>query len=261
MKQSSRDIQEEIEKEIGERNAQHFLTDKKIIDKLIQTAEIKKNEKILEIGPGTGNITRALAETKANITSYEVDLFFTDKLKSLEDKYQNIKIIYANALEKNWKDFDKVVSNIPFHLAELIIMKAIKSKTKELVLIVGSHFKNKLFSEDKIGLIAKKAYDIEPIERIDSDSFEPPPNTNSWIIKLKMKEMSENDKRLISIALSSSKIKNAIIHSLMKDKKTKKQSKEIVSSLNLSDEILNKSAKKITANLLIKLEKSLENII
>ncbi|PJC44520.1 16S rRNA methyltransferase, partial [Candidatus Pacearchaeota archaeon CG_4_9_14_0_2_um_filter_39_13] len=129
---------------------QHMLADVRIINREIEVAGLKKDDKVLEIGAGQGALTEALAG-KCNVVAFEQDSRFKERLSAIEKRNDNLKIIYGDALSYSWMGYDKIVSNIPYLLSESILIKAVKSEVPEMVLIVGEKFKEKLFSDSKIG--------------------------------------------------------------------------------------------------------------
>ncbi len=240
---------------------QHFLIDENILKREILEAKLKKKDKIIEIGAGTGKLTEKLAEESGKVLAFEIDERFKDKLISLGMKYKNLTIIFDNALNYSWKVYGKIVSNIPYYLSEEVINKAIKEDIKELILIIGENFKKLLFSDSKIGLIAEKFYKIEEIIDIPRESFEPMPRVDSVLIKLEKKnKINYLDRIILDIAFGEGKVKNSIVRALNKTGKTKRQAKYIIDKLRLDEKILNKPAKMITAKLLLRIEEGLKLI-
>jgi len=244
--------------EIESAKSQHMLEDEKILNEIIENADISENEKILEIGAGTGNLTKLLAEKSKEVVSFEVDEKFKEILKEIKNKNKNLEIIFDSCLNYSWTKFDKIIANIPYFLSEAILIKAINSEIKNLVLVVGERLKEKLLGEDKIGLIVKKFYEVKPIIKIEKEKFNPVPRVNSWMIKLeKKKEISELDKMLLEIVLNKGKIKNSIIKSLTSRGYTKNQSRDVLEKLKLYIPVKEKPTQRITAKLLKNIEEEL----
>lgn len=231
---------------------QHFLVDGKILRKEVDAAELTSSDKVIEIGAGSGILTKELVKY-CSVLSFEVDSGFKHALEQIESK--NLKLVFSDALKYNWRGYSKIVSNIPYFLSEAIIMKAIESEINILVLIVGSRFKEKLEGEDKIGQIARLFYDIKVLDEVSKLSFEPSPRVNSWLVKLTLKKQNKMEKLLGNIVMFNGKIKNAVIYALVQQGKTKNQSREIIDKLGLDKNILEKSSAKITGALLQRLSK------
>lgn len=234
---------------------QHLLADKKTLMKEIQISDIAKEDKVLEIGAGTGILTRELVKKSKKVLAFEIDDKFKQDLSELEKEYPNLKVIYDNALKYDWTGYSKIVSNIPYSLSEQLINKALREEIPHIILIIGENFKNILEGkETKAGIIANLFYNIEFIMKVNKKNFFPPPRIDSWLIKLdKKKIFSEAESIIISILKRKGKLKNAILYSLIERGKTKRESKKIIEDMKIYKQILEKPTNRITANLLIRL--------
>lgn len=235
---------------------QHILVDKEVLREIVKEAGIKKSDKVIEIGAGTGALTKELAKTGAKVVSFEIDSRFESALSSLNKG--NAEIIFGDALRYKWHGFNKVISNIPYHLSESIILNAIKYRIEKLVLTVGERFKSKLDEDTKIGKITKLFYSYKPVMEIGSESFEPVPSTKSWLIVLDRKEkISIKDAELLLLLLSKGKIKNALSKVFISRGLTKRRARDKLSNLEITQDILDKPCLKITLPLLKKIEQVL----
>lgn len=238
---------------------QHLLKDSAAI---ISAAELRKKDRVIEIGAGTGIITQELAKKACKVLAFEIDAQFKENLKLLEKKYPNLNIVYGSALDYGWRGYNKIVSNIPFSLLEPTILKAISEETNMLVLIVSESFRKNLLSDSKIGLVARLFFSIAPMTQLKKEDFFPEPKTECWIIKLKRKKTkSRIDLILREIVLSERKIKNAIIYALAKTGKTKNQAREMLKQMGIDERALGKPAKKATAKFLLILRENLKQNI
>jgi len=240
---------------------QHFLKDDKVLEKEIEISAINKDDKIIEIGAGIGVLTEELIKGAKEVLAFEIDEKFFEDLKKIGEKYENLTIIFDNALFYSWHGYNKIVSNIPYYLSEEVVNKAIIDDIGEIVLIVGEKFKNLLFSNEKAGLIARKFYSIKEIMKVSKESFEPEPRVNSFLIKFDKKvKISKLDGIILDIVFGNGKVKNAIMRALLKLKKTKRESKEIIKKIGLDKSALEKPAKMITAALILRIEKELKKL-
>ena len=154
------------------------MINKKLIDKIVNYLEIEKNETILEIGAGSGNLTK---ELKGNIIAVEVD---KDLIKELE-KIKNIKIINKNILDciGNIK-FDKITGNLPYSICEPLLNKLIKLKFKLAIFTLPAKFIRGFV----IKLVLNEFFNFEILEEVSKEDFEPKPKVKSIVIKLIPKE-------------------------------------------------------------------------
>ena len=115
--------QELLEKENIKLNSfldQHFLIDEKIIDELIKSAQLTKEDIVIEIGAGTGNITKALAENVKKVIALELDERFKPILQALP---ANVEIRYEDGIEFLKKNLigKKIIANVPYQLSEPLL--------------------------------------------------------------------------------------------------------------------------------------------
>ena len=110
---------------------QNFLNDNNVILNIVKNANIKENSLVIEIGPGSGVLTKELAKVSKQVLSYEID----ERLEEILDEnllgFNNIEIIYDDFLKRNIKDdiskfnYDNlyVVANLPYYITTPIIEK------------------------------------------------------------------------------------------------------------------------------------------
>ncbi|MEK7451177.1 MAG: rRNA adenine N-6-methyltransferase family protein [Patescibacteria group bacterium] len=162
-----------------------FLVDFQIIEKLIQIAKIGPRDRVLEIGPGLGFITKALAKKAKHVLGVEIDRGFKIYLSNLDNNvdifFQDIrKLLQDETFLKRTKVPTKVVSNIPYSQAQDILLAFAKSKwyKGDLVWIAPTSFADKINHEP----ILSKYFKAAVIEKIPNTAFYPQPNTDSAII-------------------------------------------------------------------------------
>ncbi len=110
---------------------QNFLIDTHVLDKIIRVAGIRKEDFVLEIGPGIGTMTQYLAQAAGKVAAVEIDKALIPILEDTLSEYNNVKIIQADVLkldiqkmleEERWERPFKVVANLPYYITTPIIM-------------------------------------------------------------------------------------------------------------------------------------------
>lgn len=224
---------------------QHFLIDNSVIDTFIKSANFNKNDTVVEIGPGKGNITKLVANKVKKIYCIELDKRLKPYLDEISTSKKNVKIIYSNALNTDIPKYNKIITSLPYSIIEPFMNKMIKTDFDELFMITGSRFANSVEKKEvnKLSLLTNCFFEFNKIMDIVPESFNPAPRTMSSMISLKHKANNTNDiyaffKQMY--LLNHKKIKNAIIESLIITKHclTQREAREIVNKLNISDEIL-----------------------
>jgi 16S rRNA (adenine1518-N6/adenine1519-N6)-dimethyltransferase len=119
---------------------QNFLIDQNVLDDIVDTAQIKAGDTVLEIGPGVGTLTRRLAETGASVIAVEIDFRLIEVLQKTLAGCDNVKILHGDILkidlsqEISSKKY-KVVANLPYYITTPILMKFFEEKMPAELLI------------------------------------------------------------------------------------------------------------------------------
>jgi len=179
---------------------QNFLIDESVLSKIIKAAELKKSDAVLEIGPGSGVLTRELAERVKNMIAVEKDRKMVEILKENLKSFKNVKIIHNDILKiENWKFIEncklkignyKIVANLPYYIASPVIRKFLESDNppQEMVLMVQKEVAQRICAKPpKMNLLAVSVQfyaDPEIISYISKASFWPRPKVDAAIIKI-----------------------------------------------------------------------------
>ena len=119
------------------REGQHILKDKSLLRRIVRYAEIKKDESVLEVGCGTGNLTQFVLKKAGKVYGIEKDRRFVRILKSRfenEISQDRFVLIEGDALKVEWPQFDKFVSNIPYSISSPLTLKLLKSRFRDILL-------------------------------------------------------------------------------------------------------------------------------
>ncbi len=246
-----------LQKSLG----QNLLINKQIIKNIISIVKPKNNHYFMEVGSGTGLLTKNIYKFTKNLITVEIDPLLINILK----KNTNIKknnIINNDILKLNFnKIFKKkkkirIIGNIPYYISKKIIFKCIRyhNLIKDIHITVQKEFAQSLKQKNKynkISLLTKLFFDVNFIFEIDKKNFYPQPQVTSQFISLipnkninKCKKKNiKKIKHIINIILmrNNKKIKNNITNILKK--------KELI-NLNINP---NKRANKLSFNEYIKI--------
>lgn len=116
---------------------QNFLSDKNIIDAIIEGSEIGEEDLVIEIGPGMGVLTAAAAECAARVVAVEIDRHLIPILAETLESYDNVEIINADvmktdlsAIVEKYRTLGKVriIGNLPYYITTPIIMKLLEER-------------------------------------------------------------------------------------------------------------------------------------
>jgi len=179
---------------------QHFILSKKVLAQMIAAAEIKKNDTIVEIGPGLGTLTQELAKSLtaqaggAKIIAIEKDRLMAGILKKTLADYKNIKIIQADARNIGFGNLFlkkyKIVANLPYNVATFLIHQwlELKNPPKLMVLMIQKEVAQRICAKPpRMNLLAVSVQfyaDAKIIDYVPAEAFWPRPKVDSAIIKI-----------------------------------------------------------------------------
>ena len=174
---------------------QNFLIDQNIIDKIIQTVPITDNE-ILEVGPGTGNLTREILRNKpSKMYLIEKDTFLAESLKEIID--EKVTIFNEDILKFNENSLSKnkiiVFGNLPYNISTEILSTWITNLKddywfSDLILMFQKEVANRIIAQfntsayGRLSILANWRLNIKKICDISPESFSPRPKIQSTLI-------------------------------------------------------------------------------
>ena len=179
---------------------QNFLIDTTVLDRIISSAEITKEDCVLEIGPGIGTMTQYLAERAGSVVAVEIDRNLIPILGETQD-YDNVTVINDDILkvdinrlveEKNGGRPIKVVANLPYYITTPIIMGLFESRVplKSITIMVQKEVADRMQvgpgTKDYGALSLAVQYYAKPeiVANVPPNCFIPRPNVGSAVIRL-----------------------------------------------------------------------------
>ena len=172
---------------------QHWLNDDNILDEIVYLADLNSSDHVLEIGPGTGNLTKKLIQ-KCSVMAVELDQKLYLKLKNLN--LINLELINESILKFDFNIMPKqykIVANIPYYLTSNLIrvLSSLDNKPQLIILLVQNEIATRLTAKpgqySLLGLTAQFYFDIQEGPFVSRNAFYPIPKVDSKIIILKPK--------------------------------------------------------------------------
>jgi 16S rRNA (adenine1518-N6/adenine1519-N6)-dimethyltransferase len=197
VKKLMRDYEIRFKKRFG----QNFLVDRNILNKIIDSAELKPDHYVLEIGTGLGTLTYALAEQCRRVITFEIDHDLVQIFRENQSA-ANVQLIAGDALKYDWREVllesgwqderVSLVANLPYYLTSPLIMKALESGLpfESIVVMVQKEVADRMQAEPgtkDYGLLTLAVgyyADVEIVTKVPRTVFIPAPDVDSAVVKL-----------------------------------------------------------------------------
>lgn len=183
------------------RYGQNFLIDKRVVDKIVDAAQITKEDFVIEIGPGIGTMTQALLEQAGEVVAIEVDAQLIPILQDTLSGYDNVSVIHGDVLktdltriieEKNGGKPCKIVANLPYYITTPILMEVLERRVpvKSITVMVQKEVAQRMQAQpgtkDYGALSLAVQYFTEPfiVANVPPNCFIPRPKVGSAVIRL-----------------------------------------------------------------------------
>lgn len=176
---------------------QNFIKDFRIIERITQVAELSSEDEVLEIGPGLGALTVALADKAQRVVAIEKDRKLYEKLLELLGEYTNIELINQDALKTDYKSLYKgkklkVIANLPYSVSSPLLFKFLEAREyfSSLVLMLQQEVGERITASPggktygSISVMLQAYFMISSEFRVSPESFWPKPKVDSVVLKL-----------------------------------------------------------------------------
>ena len=203
---------------------QNFLIDTRVLEEIIDAAEITKDDFVLEIGPGIGTMTQYLCETAREVVAVEIDTNLIPILKDTLSAYDNVEVLNQDILkvdiaslakERNNDKPIKVVANLPYYITTPIIMGLFESHVPidSITIMVQKEVADRMQegpgSKEYGALSLAVQYYAKPeiVVNVPPSCFMPQPKVGSAVIRLTRHEQppvqADNEKLMFQVIRAS----------------------------------------------------------
>lgn len=181
---------------------QHFLIDANTVERGVATADLAKDDVVLEIGPGLGVLTERLAEVAGSVMAVEIDpklsAWLTDRFHDDPD----VQIIQGDALELDWADIlpspgrAKSLGNLPYSITSPLLDRLIEHRASidSAVWMVQREVAEKLLATpgtretSSLGILVQSFCEVERAFNVSKNAFYPPPDVESVVLTITPRE-------------------------------------------------------------------------
>ena len=192
---------------------QNFLIDGNILNKIVQAADLKKTDTVLEVGPGLGCLTMELAKRAGKVISVELDRKLAAYLREMIQEYNNVEIVEGDILKLGVRGpanragrqgsgtayslFPvgyKIVANLPYNITSRFLRKFLTAENKpsEMVLMIQKEVAQRICAKagDMSLLAVSVQYYGQPkiVDYVSKNCFWPSPEVDSAILRVKLRD-------------------------------------------------------------------------
>lgn len=188
-----RNLLAELEQKARKRFGQHFLSDNALVDRMVRAARVKPGDRVVEIGPGLGILSRALLRAGAELTAVELD---RDLAAWLRENFPEIRLVEADAMRCDWAEVApgegwKVVANLPYNVGTHVLMDLLRQPGRfaSVSVMLQQEVVERLMAEP--GTKAWGALSVEAqvrgapvyLLKVPPGAFHPPPKVQSGVVR------------------------------------------------------------------------------
>lgn len=176
------------------RFGQHFLTDQSALRRIVQFASLAADDTVVEIGPGSGNLTRELALAVHRVIAIEIDKDLISELRS--NLPANVEIIQADALEVDFPSgVFHVVGNLPYNVATPLFKRFIENRDRirDVTVMIQKEVAERLIAKPRtraygpLSILIQYYATVTYGFNVPPRAFKPPPKVDSAVIRLDWK--------------------------------------------------------------------------
>eukprot|EP00540_Astrosyne_radiata_P020513 CAMPEP_0116868534 /NCGR_PEP_ID=MMETSP0418-20121206/27249_1 /TAXON_ID=1158023 /ORGANISM="Astrosyne radiata, Strain 13vi08-1A" /LENGTH=333 /DNA_ID=CAMNT_0004504513 /DNA_START=90 /DNA_END=1091 /DNA_ORIENTATION=+ len=177
---------------------QHFLKNPAVISSIVQKSAIQPTDVVLEIGPGTGNLTIPLLQVSQRVVALEYDTrMVREVLKRVEQtpEASKLTVMQGDAIATKWPFFDVCVANIPYQISSPVVFKLLAHRPmfRCAVLMVQEEFALRLTARPGEALYCRLSVNCQLLAKVDQllkvgrNNFRPPPKVESRVVRIELR--------------------------------------------------------------------------
>ncbi|KAH9974551.1 S-adenosyl-L-methionine-dependent methyltransferase [Lactifluus volemus] len=178
-----------------ERFGQHILKNPSIAQEIVEKANLRPTDKVLEVGPGTGNLTVRILEKAKHCTAVEMDPRMAAELtKRVQGKpeQRRLEIIIGDFVKAELPYFDVCISNTPYQISSPLVFRLLSHRPlfRVAILMFQREFAMRLVAQPGSALWSRLSANVQLYAKVDhvmnvgKNNFRPPPNVESSVVRL-----------------------------------------------------------------------------
>ena len=176
---------------------QNFLTDKTVINRILDSAALDSKDVVIEVGPGKGALTGRLAAVVKNVYAIEKDNFLFGELNNKYASLSNLTLINEDALRTDFKTFEgnpkiKFIANLPYNITSPMLSRLTENRDlfSNIIIMIQKEVGDRIASEPgnktygSLSVLIQTFFNVTRLFTVPPGSFKPKPKVDSVVIKL-----------------------------------------------------------------------------
>ncbi|KAH9864542.1 hypothetical protein J1614_010477 [Plenodomus biglobosus] len=183
-----------MDKDLG----QHILKNPGVATAIVQKAHLKQSDHVLEVGPGTGNLTVLILKAAKAVTAVEMDPRMAAELtKRVQGtaEAKRLKVMLGDVIKTELPHFDVCISNTPYQISSPLVFKllSLPSPPRSCILMFQREFAMRLFAKPGEKLYSRLSVNVQMwakvshIMKVGRNNFNPPPQVESNVVRIEPK--------------------------------------------------------------------------
>ena len=202
------------------RFGQNFLTDEIILNNLIKHIDISENDRIIEIGPGKGDLTKFIIEHCKNYLGVEIDrdlyAFLSERFIGKGIKFINKNILDINIIDLSQSTKVRLIGNIPYNISSPLINWCENNYKflSDIHFMLQKEFALRCAGDEnttsygKLSVICKYLFNVEILEEVSRESFYPKPKVESLFVRFTPRQENINYEDLKNLKYAATSLFN-----------------------------------------------------
>ena len=186
--------------ELRKKSGQHILKNPLLVNSIVEKAALLSTDVVLEVGPGTGNMTVKLLERCKRVVAVELDHRLANELrKRVQDSplASKLQVIVGDVLKTELPYFDVCVANLPYQISSPFVFKLLAHRPacRSAVLMFQREFAQRLVAQSGDKVYCRLSANVQLLARVQHlikvsrNSFKPPPRVDSSVVRIEPKEV------------------------------------------------------------------------
>lgn len=182
--------------QLNKSEGQHILKNPLVADGIVEKAELKSTDTVLEVGPGTGNLTMKMLPLCKQLIVVEIDPRMAAELHkrvSVTEFHHKLKIIVGDFLKVDLPYFDVCVSNTPYNISSPLVFKLLEHRPlfRQAVLMFQREFALRMVAQPGDALYCRLSANcqllstVAHVMKVGKNNFRPPPKVESSVVRMR----------------------------------------------------------------------------